>query len=945
MNRYHISLLSLFILTSTNVTVDAARRHTTQVDQSISSEVQDKEEAFLVRRIAEFWKDQDYKLVKSQITEFLKKYPNSRMNDNLRGILADLHLQEDQYREALNIYRKIKDRDIQEKILINKLQCYYELSEFDSIIAEGEDYLTSTSPEIMNRRSEFHFLMAEAYFRTASDIPDQKQELYGKARPLYEELMASPFSDPAMFALAEIYRHDGENQSAARLYSQLAEAHGDKREDLLFHAGLSQAAFDKDAALDTFAQIVEMNGAKSNDAGLNRLILLFQLERYDEVVEQHDRFVVSMSDGNKTSFDYIIGRSYYALGKHKQASEYLSQYLNFEMENSAEYRNTLLMQMSCAQAEMDENLYLSTMQKFNERYPNDPELPQALFIHALMLKDSGDFAGAENQLATLINDFPSFEDNESLYLEYSITAHTNQHWDKAHSILKSYLAQYSDSQHAKVAWKYFLSSSLNLLKASETDLDSPYTKRDFAEDLSQVLSVENVLEEDEYRECKFLQGKIAYELNKYEEALSYFEQYLEVFPGDEKSAELHLFIALCHHELGGDLAQFCAHGEQAISSNPDIKNRASLHIELFNVYISRIEKEHDAELKEEFYDKAAENLYQAYLLSEQPIKRENQLWLANHYFNRLKEPASLYEVEYFTHEVDDATSFERSYEIFASVLLSNETQRLDRIDYQQTYYEWEVLKLAHLMGRKSNLNQKIVLLRDLIEQQNKHSSWDWKLRKEALLELAKAYESARDVENAYETFHFVASQFRDQSSFASEYATLHSGRLRFDLMRTEEKVESNQEVVGILNDLKELQIKKNVVSEPIHLEASLEYAWIRTHLTGIQDQPARYIFFLERIKEDYNNSDDPIVQNYISSMADDQDKQLLFDTYMRFLDAEMLRAKAKIEMNNDHIALSEEYNSKALDVLADFKDKEYVTHYLHNRIAGSIDAINRQNLY
>ena len=40
-----------------------------------TTQTQSDEEAFLIRRIAEFWKDGDFGIVKTQIVDFLDKYP------------------------------------------------------------------------------------------------------------------------------------------------------------------------------------------------------------------------------------------------------------------------------------------------------------------------------------------------------------------------------------------------------------------------------------------------------------------------------------------------------------------------------------------------------------------------------------------------------------------------------------------------------------------------------------------------------------------------------------------------------------------------------------------------------------------------------------------------------------------------------------------------------
>ena len=125
----------------------------------------DKEEAFLVRRIAEYWKDQDFSVVKAQILDFLATHPKSKMTDHLKGILADLWLQEGNYNEALRIYNQIQAPQVIEKVALNKLQCLYELNAFEAMIQEGGRFLAKPTPDMEVRKQEFHFLMAEGFFR------------------------------------------------------------------------------------------------------------------------------------------------------------------------------------------------------------------------------------------------------------------------------------------------------------------------------------------------------------------------------------------------------------------------------------------------------------------------------------------------------------------------------------------------------------------------------------------------------------------------------------------------------------------------------------------------------------------------------------------------------------------------------------------------------------
>ena len=50
-----------------------------------TTQTESDEEAFLIRRIAEFWKDGDFAIVKTQIVDFLDKYPESSLKNYFLG--------------------------------------------------------------------------------------------------------------------------------------------------------------------------------------------------------------------------------------------------------------------------------------------------------------------------------------------------------------------------------------------------------------------------------------------------------------------------------------------------------------------------------------------------------------------------------------------------------------------------------------------------------------------------------------------------------------------------------------------------------------------------------------------------------------------------------------------------------------------------------------------
>lgn len=910
--------------------------------------IENKEEAFLIRRIAEYWKDQDYKVVKAQISDFISLYPKSKINDHLRGILGDLYLQEQAYEEALSTYRMISNTEIASKVVLNKLQCFYELGEFEQMIREGSRYLTHKTEEIELRQDEFNFLMAEAHFRTAAKLenPKHKQELLAKAEPLYEKVMGSSFNDPTMFALAEIYRLREDNTKAASLFLELADRHTDQYEELLFHAALSQAEYDRTSAIETFTKIVDKKGAKASDAALNRLILYFQEDRFDEVVDAYEPVLSHVSDDKRATLDYIIGRSYFAQEKFDDANKWLTKYVAVSDASRSEMRNALLMQLNCAQNLKSSDLYENTMAKLEELFPKDSELPQASFIHAMMLKDAGDYAGAETKLASIIRNHPEFEDQETLYLEYSLVTYNNENWKESRSMLASFLDDFPESSHTAIAWKYYLSTSLNLLKEVEAGNSDYYTKDDFLDDLTKVMEQDSVLSQNERKECLFLQGKIAYELEEYESASEYLNDYVSLYGEDATASEAHLLVALCHHKMGGDPQMFCKHAEAALTGDSDLGQKSSIHLELFNVYLSMIQKSEKKDPKAdttEMYTLAATHLYDAMKLQELPIKLENKLWLANHYYSKAMESPQVYAADGYVPDEAHKDAYDKAFSLFEEVLLKGDTYDLIELTSNQTFLEWEVLKLANLVGRENKPEKKINLLKGLIEQQTKHAGWDWKLQKEALIELAKTYDQENLLENAYDTFNFISENFRNRPTFVSEYATLHALRIKFSMMNDEAKKEENAQVFTILNEMKELQIRKNADSEPLHLEAALEYAWIRAQIAPESDRAMRYLFFLNRVKEDFENLEDPMVVDYHRSLKEDPAKARIFATYMEFLDAEIARCEGALAHADGRASDGLAFMDKAKTSLGNLAESSS-SFYLKQRSKMSLNSMKKSKI-
>jgi TolA-binding protein len=892
-------------------------------------------EAFLIRRIAEFWKDGDYAIVKAQIHEFIKKYPSSTLKDYLNGILADLLLQENQYEQALTVYSTITDSAVHEKIILNKLQCYYELNKYSALLQEGERYLTNHSPEFVERKNEFHFIMAESYFRHSLTLTEGKEQaaLITKAQPIYEMLMQTEYGDVSSFALAEIYRILKQNVKGVDLYLTLAEKHPSKREGLLFNAALLEATVDKRSAIEIFDRVIALNGNKAGDASFNRLLLYFQTQQFESVISQHRLVYPYVPNDQLPAYNFIVGKSFYNLEDYEHATVPLEKYILEQTIASDQYKDALLIQMTCAKQTNNEALFEKTLTRFKTTYPSDPELAKAHFMHAMVLKKEGQLDKVEQKLSLIFEQYPNFEDTESLLYEYAIATHQNGNYQVSYKILQRFLKDCPDSERKQSVWRYFLSCCLHLSKSSDTS-PSAYTKSLFLRDLQKVLSSNSGLSTDEIREYRLLYSKLAYELSSYHDSFEHLNQYIQDYPNHTSLAEAHLLIALNLNKLNADPENFCVHLEQALALNPELYNTSSIQLQLYNAYLVRARNSTDATA---FTEKAAHYLYTALQDASQTVKLENQLWLAGYYYALSRN----YLDEHWAHSPADNTTIalqvNRSLEIYDRVLNAHKNS-LKIIDAQNLYLEAEMLKFAELTGLNGQHEKKAIILQSLIEQQNRHPDWHWQFKRQSLFELAKTYEHLNNAQAALETYQFI-NEFPSVATPITTSSAFKSAKLQFDLIDKKNKNEKNPDIVLILNQLKDVQIRKNVLSEPNHLEAGLEYAKIRTSLALDSTKDSRYLFFLVRLKEDFTSSEDSIGSEYLAGLKKNAFQENLYTAYMKFIDAEILRMQAKLLYNDNKKEEGSQYKQKALALLAEIEKNKVPTEYLHHEITKSMKLL------
>lgn len=859
-------------------------------------------DAFFLRRVTEFWKDKDYALVKKQITEFLALNPNTSVSDNLCAILGDLFFQEENFSSALDSYQKIKGQEFREKTLLRHMHCLHEQQNWAEMVSLASPFFQENS-KFSNE--DVQYFLGEALYRELlkTEDPAQKTAFAKMAKPILLTFTSDKYKELSRFPLAEVHRVLQEYPQAASLYMILAEQNPEQAQDLFFQAAALQLQFDKNEALKTYAQILEKGKEKAQESALNILVLLYQDGKFPELVAKEDAILKHIAPDKAPLFHFCLGRSHFELGDWNKAVLHLEQYVQDPSGNASYQKNSFLTLISCAQKMNNLSLFDRTLEKLRLLFPSDPETAKALLLHAQFSLQQDNPLQATSDLSDVITKFPEFGANENLVYDHALLLAQTKNWEKSRAAFLAYLDQFPETTHANMIWSYILNCSIQELKESSSDKK----KEQFVTDLQNCLRRETLFSTDERVDYHFILGKTLYELGRMSEAIAFLQEHIAAYPQHPTSAKAHLLMAMAYQE--SDAKLFAHHAEAALALNEDVTDRAALHLQLFNSYI----KEHDN-------DKAADHLFQSYIVEKHPIQKENQLWLSNHYYEQAK---------------NNNIAKERALVLFQKLLnIPDELAKFD-IAHDETFLEAEALKFANLLeGPK-----KSEFLTALINAQEKHPDYGWKFQRQALFELGKSYETCGNCDQALQVFDKLIQTSSLAPSYFSNAAQLEKSRLLYARCPDEDRIEGGEKMMQILSTLKDLQIQKKLLSEPIHLEAALEYADIRSSFSSSDSKVESALFFLNRVKEDFNSKDDLAAQEYHDARSRLPEKDQLFQNYMKCIEAEMLRLEAILANKQSDTEKAKRNEEVATLLFQELLAADNLTPYLKNRIETNLKTL------
>lgn len=308
-----------------------------------------------------------------------------------------------------------------------------------------------------------------------------------------------------------------------------------------------------------------------------------------------------------------------------------------------------------------------------------------------------------------------------------------------------------------------------------------------------------------------------------------------------ESAETCYLITLSFLKETTCAQDIIQYGEQALAYDPAFSEADRLHLYLFNAYLQQSQTSQDPMLTE----KAAAHLY----IGSQtlPISLENQLWLAHTYAK------------------------EKMYHPRALTIL----ETILPTEAQQHRFQEEALLLATLYEEEERYSEAKNLLEKLLVFENES------IETRVHLHLATIYKSCNQISQAARLFQGLENCVDPAIAYP---ARLEQARIA---LSTGENIEI------ALKKLKELWVRKSIATEPIHLEAALDYADYQAAFSSEEE----HLKVLEMIKEHFITQSDIWSKDYHEQRLAQPDKDLLYQAYMRYLDAKIYLAQSKRERN------------------------------------------------
>lgn len=824
------------------------------------------DELLFAKRIVSFWKDGEGRPLKGHIKKFLADYPESRFRDSFLILLGDTCREEEKYEEALAAYGQIRSPRLKQKTEKQLLDCLLRSKNYEALLEKSAGRLP---PRGAAPGSEEEAL-ALYYFAEAS----RGLCRYDEAKEAYRALSSTSYALRALLGMAELNAALNRHSEAAGIYLELTSRMPEKESALLFLAGKQQAKYAPQEALLTFSKAQQKKGSHRKLAALHKAALL-----YDD--GQHKQLLAEYETLKKTAdaplLDLLAGKSRYKLEEYNEAAALLER----ACEGGGPYKKEALFTLAAARYCLGDEVKMEeAAASFKEAFPDDPLLARLYTLRALYYRGQNRLAEARICLNRALKEFPGSEKSEQIAFEIALLDYKLDKWEESRDGFLRFIEDYPESGYRDHA--------LALIPAAtQQKIDEEGGSEGLRGRLIDDIRLVREKSGGASPQYTLWLGKELYEAKRYDEA----EKILSEAP---ENAARHLILALCRHDGFCDPEGFVSHCEKALELDPAIEGGEVLHLNLFSIYLSlsRVEE-------------AARHLFAVAKTDPEKIDTLNIAWLADHYYKRLNGRYNDYLAEPVEEEEALADSAKGAF-LYRHLEAKGEAD------------EKELYKLSNLLGWLGKKEERLALLETLVRRQREEPGVKWQLPTRSLFALAHAKQEAGCSGEALGYYSELASEKKDPDPFVAAASALQRARL---LHQT--GAEPPETVLG---SLQELQRRKTLIHEPVHLEAALEYAGIKSALAPPEKQDEQLLQLLIRAKEEFENRETIAAKDYHESRSKHPDKDRLYQAYQLLFDARIAYLEAKRAKNEQEARWKLEAAKTLYSSLA--SEKFALTRYL-----------------
>ncbi|MEN9343972.1 MAG: hypothetical protein RLZZ453_759 [Chlamydiota bacterium] len=795
-------------------------------------------ERVALKKLSEYLEEKDEDMAEAAITDFIASCPKSAFCDQLYAILGDLHFSKKRYPQAIDAYSRIEEKEYKRKTAFRYLHSLYEAGHFEEFCQKADFFLKDPHAH----KEELRIILLElgdvSYSQGLQSQEEKKPELFRKALSCYQLLGNSSLEKQVLQPLAELYTFFEEYPQAVKAYQKLSQLEPSREEELLFHVASLQLLFDKDEAVHTFDRVFQLQGPLSKKAGYNVISLLFQQKRYSNVIAASIYIKEHVPEDKLVSVRYYIGKSLFYEKDFEGAIDILEELFLSGKTGDLEEQitSTLLL---CAQERQDLSLCDKILKGLDASHPL---FASALSIHAELSKANKEWKIAKEDMLQLLKTYPNRKENATLCYELSTLLMQEGQMEEAIDSFSAFIAEYPSHPRRFDALRNLLYlRSLQAKNGEGLDL--------FTALLSEALQQKELFSEAEQKEYRLFLAQGLIRQGRIEEA----QGVLEELAKDHKIAAAHLLLAHCIQ--GKDDEKYSHHLEQALVLDFSLSQDPKWHILLFNAY-----------LRMSLFPQAAEHLF---LVPAHLSSLNNQRWLANYY--------------------------EKQGNLSQRVV-----QVLERIvaHFQITVdTEVDAVRLATLYKQSKEYEKGITLLKTVVGVQKALSHLDWKYHRMAQFELGSLYALIGQHDRAIDIYQELISTASHVSSYFALAAKLELAKLKTEQLASFSKEEEREETMRLCDLLKEVEVKRQLESEPLHTEAALCYIDLKTKLVDPALQQEKKSMLLSQVKQE--------LQNFCWDKSAIENKREIIDQYLAYIDIqlswlkkEIPAAKAKEELLN-----------------------------------------------